>query len=436
MDADRAGEAFGLVNEAQELWTRCADMLRAQVSEAVWLTTFHGTQAVGLHDHTLVLAVPSSVVKDRIEVRYLTLVRSALADAGAGDLELTVEVRTDNGDHAFEDAIDLTDRAAANGGGAGDAVHPDKLPAPGRDGRVPEEVNPRYTFDAFVIGTSNRFAHAAALSVAETPARSYNPLFIYGDAGLGKTHLQQAIAHYVQEMYPSFVVRYVTTETFLNQFVDAIRASISECGYPPSMRELGQAAGLASTSSVAHQIGALVKKGVLRQDPKRPRAYVPTATAGPEVDFAVEANPDASDASVVHTPLVGRIAAGVPITADEHVEDVLALPKQLVGSGTVFALTVRGNSMIKAHIMDGDTVAVRAQPNADRVLLGVDERSYEGGRMGQVHPVTWTRVFEGGRVWYTAMGHTTCSYAEPAFLAHVLEGIRWAARVGETRTTH
>ncbi|MEV7246621.1 MULTISPECIES: transcriptional repressor LexA [Streptomyces] len=149
------------------------------------------------------------------------------------------------------------------------------------------------------------------------------------------------------------------------RIVDAIRASISERGYPPSMRELGQAAGLASTSSVAHQIGALVKKGVLRQDPKRPRAYVPTATAGPEVDFAVEANPDASDASVVHTPLVGRIAAGVPITADEHVEDVLALPKQLVGSGTVFALTVRGNSMIKAHIMDGDTVAVRAQPNAE-----------------------------------------------------------------------
>jgi chromosomal replication initiator protein len=90
--------------------------------------------------------------------------------------------------------------------------------------REPESVNPRYTFEAFVTGTGNRFAHAAALSVAETPARSYNPLFIYGDAGLGKTHLLQAIAHYVQENYPSFVVRYVTTESFLNQFVDAIRA--------------------------------------------------------------------------------------------------------------------------------------------------------------------------------------------------------------------
>ena len=75
----------------------------------------------------------------------------------------------------------------------------------------------------------------------------------------------------------------------------------------------------------------------------------------------------------------------------------------------------------------------RAQPTVDRVLLSVDERSYRGGRMGKTHPVTWTHTFEGGRVWYTAMGHTTCSYAEPAFLAHLLQGIRWAARVGETR---
>lgn len=75
----------------------------------------------------------------------------------------------------------------------------------------------------------------------------------------------------------------------------------------------------------------------------------------------------------------------------------------------------------------------RAPPSADRVLLSVDERSYRGGRMGEAHPVTWTRAFDGGRVWYTAMGHTTCSYAEPAFLTHLLEGIRWAARVGRTR---
>ncbi|MFI6689488.1 transcriptional repressor LexA [Streptomyces sp. NPDC050485] len=152
-----------------------------------------------------------------------------------------------------------------------------------------------------------------------------------------------------------------------HRIVDAIRSSIIDRGYPPSMRELGQAVGLASPSSVAHQIGALVKKGVLRQDPKRPRAYVPTAAVGTEAGIGPDAGPEptASDPSVVHTPLVGRIAAGVPITADEHVEDVLALPRQLVGSGSLFALTVSGDSMIKAHIMDGDTVAVRVQPDAE-----------------------------------------------------------------------
>jgi chromosomal replication initiator protein len=225
VDATGAGEAFGLVDEAQELWTRCADMLRAQVSEAVWLTTFNGAEGVDMHDHTLVLSVPSTLVKERIEVRYLTLVRSALADAGAHDLDLSIEVHTENGEHTATDpTIDLTTLASSNGASSTNetGLHDAAAATPGRER---EGVNPRYTFDAFVIGTSNRFAHAAALSVAETPARSYNPLFIYGDAGLGKTHLQQAIAHYVQENYPGFVVRYVTTETFLNQFVDAIRAN-------------------------------------------------------------------------------------------------------------------------------------------------------------------------------------------------------------------
>ena len=103
--------------------------------------------------------------------------------------------------------------------------------APGADGETPTgappgdvELNPRYTFENFVIGGSNRFAHAAAQSVAEMPARRWNPLFIYGDAGLGKTHLLQAIASYVNDNYPAYRVRYVTSETFLNEFVDAMQS--------------------------------------------------------------------------------------------------------------------------------------------------------------------------------------------------------------------
>lgn len=220
MDRIVDAEAFQQVDGAQELWTACAEVLREQVSEAVWLTTFNAARPTALVDHQLVLAVPSSVVKDRIEGRYLTLVRSALADIGAVDIDLRVEVRTDTAPEAVEESTRIPNAVPTPGtetAGSSTSIAP-----PVRS--TESVVNPRYTFEAFVIGTSNRFAHAAALSVAETPARAYNPLFIYGDAGLGKTHLLQAVAHYVQENYPTFVVRYVTTETFLNQFVDAIRA--------------------------------------------------------------------------------------------------------------------------------------------------------------------------------------------------------------------
>ncbi|MFE5587810.1 transcriptional repressor LexA [Kitasatospora sp. NPDC056531] len=142
--------------------------------------------------------------------------------------------------------------------------------------------------------------------------------------------------------------------------IEVMRDSVRRRGYPPSMREIGQAVGLTSTSSVSHQVKALERKGLQYRDPNRPRAYrvwadrhtAPTDTTG---NIGVP----------VPVPLVGRIAAGGPILAEQTVEDVLPLPRQLVGEGELFALTVRGDSMIEAAICDGDWVTVRRQPVAD-----------------------------------------------------------------------
>ncbi|QGF25283.1 transcriptional repressor LexA [Raineyella fluvialis] len=156
--------------------------------------------------------------------------------------------------------------------------------------------------------------------------------------------------------------------------LDLIRATVEDRGYPPTVRELGEAAGLSSPSSVSHQLKVLEEKGYIRRDPNRPRAMEvvtgsdaasPEASSGPEVPAFDPTGLRDAMPTAVNVPVVGRIAAGVPITAEEHIEDVFALPKQLVGEGTVFMLEVRGDSMIEAAICDGDWVVVRQQPDAE-----------------------------------------------------------------------
>jgi chromosomal replication initiator protein len=208
------------VNQAQRLWDECAGLLRAQVSEPVWLTSFEAARAVGLEGQVLTLAVPSFLAKERIEGRYLPLVRDALSEVGAADVELALEVAAREPEPAWTVAPPSAAPAATAPAAAGDDARFDPSST--------HDINPRYSFETFVIGPSNRFAHAAALAVAETPARKYNPLFIYGDAGLGKTHLLQAIGHYVRENYPTYRVRYVTSEAFLNEFIDAVRTRTND----------------------------------------------------------------------------------------------------------------------------------------------------------------------------------------------------------------
>ena len=148
--------------------------------------------------------------------------------------------------------------------------------------------------------------------------------------------------------------------------LETIRRSVDERGYPPTMREIGRLVGLTSPSSVKHQLTALERKGYLRRDPKRPRAIeiVGSEVRGvPQQLGSPEDGTDAPAATLV--PVVGRIAAGGPILAEQSVEDVFPLPRQLVGDGDLFLLKVQGDSMIEAAICDGDWVVVRRQPVAE-----------------------------------------------------------------------
>ena len=252
--------------ETNELWGRAGAQLRLQVSEAIWNMYFARATPLSLSDQRVVLGVPDGLVKEKIEERFLGLLRSVLSESSGRSMEVVIDVSIDAGQRlAPVDEPDLrtslredsasTQQAGlhAPGVSVGTAMGglptaaPDNVvdlttyrPVPEREQPEPHTaprnggagssgadltLNPRYTFEDFVIGSSNRFAHAAALSVAETPARSYNPLFIYGDSGLGKSHLLQAIAQYVQQNYKHSRVRYVSTETFVTEFVDAIKTN-------------------------------------------------------------------------------------------------------------------------------------------------------------------------------------------------------------------
>ncbi|MEY3691418.1 MAG: chromosomal replication initiator protein DnaA [Actinomycetota bacterium] len=197
----------------EAVWNATAQLLKAQVSEGVWYSTFNDVVALESDEESLRLSVPNTHVRDRITTTFRPLVMDALDEIGESERELIIEV-------ADIDTDSLLETVAPP-----DAPAPAVVPNPSNSKGSAVGLNPRYTFENFVKGASNQFALAAALRVAETPGRSYNPLFIYGSAGLGKTHLLQAIGWYVHAHYAHYEVRYVSTETFLNEYVDAIRTN-------------------------------------------------------------------------------------------------------------------------------------------------------------------------------------------------------------------
>ncbi|MDG1187545.1 MAG: chromosomal replication initiator protein DnaA [Ilumatobacter sp.] len=221
------------MNDADDVWTQVTLFLRSQLAESVWFSTFQDVVPLDAGPETLRLLAPSAYVRDRILTRYLPLVTDALDEAGQGHRTIDIEVAPSD---AVAEALEGVQSDLPVGAEFEDHAVPLESQQPGsiepthvsgsssNDGRLDEAgLNPRYTFDDFVKGASNQFALAAALRVAETPGRSYNPLFIYGSAGLGKTHLLHAIGHYVRDNYRHHEVRYVSTETFMNEYVEAIR---------------------------------------------------------------------------------------------------------------------------------------------------------------------------------------------------------------------
>ena len=256
-------------SEARQLWLNCTKNIRKQISDAAWQTTFSSTSATSFNQNSLTLQVPTALHKLRIERRYFPLLSAAIKETNP---QATIRIKVNQDKHSANKHSAL-DEASSPSPAIGSypqdgeakkhldtsstqmlrqttqisnntplshknnnknitayqTDNSDEPPSTGFNPTINPQThsdngfNPRFTFSQFVTGSSNRFAHAASLAVAEQPSSEYNPLFIYGNSGMGKTHLLQAIANYSAENHPDDKLKYLTSEAFLNEFVRAIR---------------------------------------------------------------------------------------------------------------------------------------------------------------------------------------------------------------------
>ncbi len=197
------------VDGADEIWVQLRESLRGNASDAAWAAGLSTLRLVDYHDNTLVIAAPNQIQLQRVQQRYLPFITDQARQLVGDDVTVSLTVSD----------VTLTSSPPPATPEISEPSAPTYAPSVDR----PARLDPRMTFDSFVPGPSNRLAFAAAQSVAETPGRAYNPLLIYGNSGLGKTHLLHAIGNYVHENYPGRKVLYVSTETFLNDFIRAIQ---------------------------------------------------------------------------------------------------------------------------------------------------------------------------------------------------------------------
>ena len=197
---------------AESLWSEVSGRLRGALNDTTYGTWFGEAHGLELGAEHFVLGVPNDFTRNWIEGHFLGLIGAAIRDVTGHERPIELRLAERSSVHAEPHTLEDDDSDVAP---SVERIQPARPESGG--------FNSKYTFDSFVIGSSNRFAHAAALAVAEAPAQAYNPLFIYGSTGLGKTHLLQAVAQYVSEHTSELSVRYITSETFMNDFINSLR---------------------------------------------------------------------------------------------------------------------------------------------------------------------------------------------------------------------
>lgn len=188
--------------DLEELWLSSLDIIKTELTEVSFNTWLKTIEPMSINDNRIMLGAPNEFTKSILEARYLTLIQNAVNQVSNKKYDISFLIP---GEEVNSDSKEITEKVKDN------------------TMVLKSQLNPKYVFDTFVIGNSNRFAHAASLAVAEAPAMAYNPLFIYGGVGLGKTHLMHAIGHYILSQNPKANVEYVSSEKFTNELINSIR---------------------------------------------------------------------------------------------------------------------------------------------------------------------------------------------------------------------